>query len=296
MGKRPRPSARETVDNLILDSSSDDDLLPDETKRTANDRLINGTRPYASRRARHHSQGRMRSQPPRCAKGLLDLASATSSDHTCPPLSPTLQADKRASYERIAWSDEESDQESFRRLKDKSSAAGRRKTTTTPSAKKRKPNKSADPGVVGKKPRKEAKKTTQRTSEYRDQSDSDSDDDRIERELPDYIKNRKTTLQENRNALDNAGLRVPPSFEDVEFTDDERLDKLEERPVFPDLQPCAPYADRQLRHSLGVIPAAIAQWLREYQVEGAEFLHDSFVYQKGALLGEYSVSESCWQQ
>ncbi|KAI9653116.1 MAG: hypothetical protein M1831_006200 [Alyxoria varia] len=258
MRKRTRPPARETADKFMIGTSSDDAYLPDETKKAEDDRLNN------------------------------DLKSVTSGtpDPTSPPRSPAAHKDRSTHSETVAWSDEESDQEAFRRLKEKSSAAGRRKTAAASSAKKRKANKNADPRVVSKKPRKEASKTTQRTREYREQTESDSDDDRIERELPDYIKNRKSILQENRNALDNAGLRIPPSFEDVDFTDDERMEELQERPMLPDLQPCAPYADRKLRHSLGVVPAAIAQWLREYQVEGAEFLHDSFVHQKGALLGD----------
>ncbi|MCF3243882.1 SNF2-related protein, partial [Escherichia coli] len=36
----------------------------------------------------------------------------------------------------------------------------------------------------------------------------------------------------------------------------------------------------------GVIPAPIAQWLRDYQVEGVQFLHERFVKQTGAILGD----------
>ncbi|KAF8462514.1 hypothetical protein BDZ91DRAFT_765074 [Kalaharituber pfeilii] len=39
------------------------------------------------------------------------------------------------------------------------------------------------------------------------------------------------------------------------------------------------------KHSLGVIPAPILQWLREFQVKGAKFLDKKFVYQRGGILG-----------
>lgn len=41
-----------------------------------------------------------------------------------------------------------------------------------------------------------------------------------------------------------------------------------------------------MRETGGVIPAPIAQWLRDYQVEGVEFLHERFVKQTGAILGD----------
>src|SRR5947208_16523103 len=41
-----------------------------------------------------------------------------------------------------------------------------------------------------------------------------------------------------------------------------------------------------LPYSLGVLPAPIAQWLRDYQVDGVAFLHELFVYQKGGILGD----------
>ena len=36
----------------------------------------------------------------------------------------------------------------------------------------------------------------------------------------------------------------------------------------------------------GIIPASIAQWLRDYQVDGVRFLHKKFVYQTGCILGD----------
>jgi len=52
------------------------------------------------------------------------------------------------------------------------------------------------------------------------------------------------------------------------------------------MAPPSEYKDIELPTSLGIIPAPIAQWLREYQVTGARFLHEAFIYQRGAILGD----------
>ena len=41
-----------------------------------------------------------------------------------------------------------------------------------------------------------------------------------------------------------------------------------------------------MEYSAGVIPAPIAQYLRDYQVAGVKFLHRLFVYQRGGILGD----------
>ena len=102
---------------------------------------------------------------------------------------------------------------------------------------------------------------------------------------PEYLRKRRTKL-ETAQASRQAGLRIPPEYSEVDFSDDERLHKLHERPDFADRNPIGPYKDRELPVSAGTIPASIAQWLREYQVEGAAFLHRLFVYQNGGILGD----------
>jgi SNF2 family DNA or RNA helicase len=81
-------------------------------------------------------------------------------------------------------------------------------------------------------------------------------------------------------------LKLPPQYDEVEFSDDERLAELRERPDFPNVEPSRAYKDVYLPHSGGTIPASIAQYLRNYQVEGVAFLHELFVYQKGGILGD----------
>lgn len=116
--------------------------------------------------------------------------------------------------------------------------------------------------------------------------DVSSEDELMENTLPGYLKTRRTQFELKRSQLQESGLKLPPTYEDVDFSDDERLEELRERPVFPNMTPQKDYKDIDLPYSLGVIPAPIAQWLRQYQVEGVAFLHELFVYQKGGVLGD----------
>ncbi|KAI3271419.1 hypothetical protein CBS147309_5138 [Penicillium roqueforti] len=113
-----------------------------------------------------------------------------------------------------------------------------------------------------------------------------SDDDLMENTLPGYLKSRRSQFDQKLEHLKDHGLKLPPTYEDVDFSDDERLEELQERPVFPDNTRKQEYKDIQLPYSMGIIPAPIAQWLRQYQVEGVAFLHELFVYQKGGVLGD----------
>ena len=128
---------------------------------------------------------------------------------------------------------------------------------------------------------------TRKASEPKDRAwgDGSSDEELMEWTVPDYLKERRTRFDARAEKLKAGGLKLPPSYEEVSFSDDERLEKLEERPQFP-TEPLAKYKDIQLPYSLGLIPAPIAQWLRDYQVQGTEFLHELFVYQKGGILGD----------
>ncbi|KAK8174469.1 DNA excision repair protein [Phyllosticta citribraziliensis] len=120
-------------------------------------------------------------------------------------------------------------------------------------------------------------------------SDSDNDEDLQglgDEQLPEYVKDRKAQFEKNREKMGENGLMIPPEYEDVEFSDDERLEYLQERPAFPDRKPTREYEDVVLETSAGIIPAPLAQWLRDYQIKGAEFLHEKYVYQKGGILGD----------
>lgn len=109
--------------------------------------------------------------------------------------------------------------------------------------------------------------------------------------IPQHILDRRQRFDDNRKLLGQSGLKIPPTYDDIYFSDDEKdPEDLEERPKFdPEFdhaKPCRPYEDIVLENSAGFIPASIAQYLRDYQVEGVKFLHEKFVYQKGAILGD----------
>lgn len=116
-----------------------------------------------------------------------------------------------------------------------------------------------------------------------------SDDELAEAGVPDYLRKRRQAFQENLGILEEAGLRLPPRFDGIQLDEDDRLHELEERPKFDEasgIKPCRPYHDIELEHSGGLIPAPIAQYLRDYQIAGVRFLHKLFVYQRGGILGD----------
>jgi len=117
-------------------------------------------------------------------------------------------------------------------------------------------------------------------------ADTSDDDQLMEYTLPEYLQDRRRRFDQRTEKLHAAGLKLPPRYDNVEFSDDERMEELQERPDFPRGKPSAPYKDKQLPKSLGLIPAPIAQWLRDYQVEGTAFLHGLFIYQTGGVLGD----------
>ncbi|CCC10792.1 hypothetical protein SMACR_04371 [Sordaria macrospora] len=107
--------------------------------------------------------------------------------------------------------------------------------------------------------------------------------------IPDYLLKRRKKFNKDREVLRNAGLKLPPDYQDIYFSDDEIGARHEQRPKFDEssgIKPCQPYNDVELEYSAGTIPACIAQYLRDYQVEGVKFLHQKFVYQRGCILGD----------
>ena len=61
---------------------------------------------------------------------------------------------------------------------------------------------------------------------------------------------------------------------------------MEEKPDFPGASTCREYKDLLLQRSRGIVPASIAQWLRDYQVAGVEFMHFNFMKETGCILGD----------
>lgn len=187
----------------------------------------------------------------------------------------------KASGEKVAFTDDEDSDDAFKKFKQRNTVKRKQEAAQRAKTKKR-ANKNT---MVGKLPKTalDAKKRKER--HYDDPSDDD--EALMESTLPEYVRSRRSAWDRKRETLGDAGLQFPPAYDDVDFSDDERLESLKERPaVTESMQPRAPYEDIELPASYGIIPAPIAQFLRKYQIEGVEFLHELFVYQRGGILGD----------
>lgn len=108
-------------------------------------------------------------------------------------------------------------------------------------------------------------------------------------DIPDYLQERRRNFDANKKRHHEAALMLPPDYTDIDFDESRRLGELKERPEFDvssGIKPSRPYKDIGLPQSAGLIPASIAQYLRDYQVVGVKFLHRKFVYQEGCILGD----------
>jgi len=199
-------------------------------------------------------------------------------DRSAPPKPQGHAA--RPAGERVDWSDEDSE-EAYKSFKSRKSVKRKRAAAST-----RKAKAVESETTVGKKQTKIAGKGKGKDKEEKKWGDMSEDDQLMEYTLPDYLQDRRKRFDKRTEKLQAAGLKLPPKYDDVEFSDDERLEELQERPDFPKGKASAPYRDKQLPKSLGLVPAPIAQWLRDYQVEGTAFLHGLFIYQTGGILGD----------
>ncbi|KAL8721057.1 MAG: hypothetical protein Q9225_002168, partial [Loekoesia sp. 1 TL-2023] len=209
------------------------------------------------------------------AEPVLDRRSESRPDENAH--SKPRARDAHGRGEKMEWSDDD-DEDAYNKLRNRKSNKRKR---TAASIQKR--NAAEKNQIVGKRSKKNA--VHKASSKTKDGS-ADSEDDLMEHTLPDYLQQRKARFDKRMEKLRDSGLRLPPSYENIDFSDDERLEELAERPNFPLAKPLAEYKDIQLPKSLGLIPASIAQRLRSYQVEGTAFLHQLFVYQTGGILGD----------
>ncbi|TVY84329.1 Switch protein [Lachnellula suecica] len=201
------------------------------------------------------------------------------SDIEIPDVRPsTRKSGKRKAGERLQWSEGESDNP-YEKFKNRKVDKKKRIAAKNKKMKER----AKDDAKIIKKAKAKGEPVQRKERIWGDQSDDGILDD----EVPDYVVGRRREFDQKYQKLAEAGLHLPPNYEDINFSDDERLADLEERPDFPaTIEQSRPYKDIELPHSLGVIPASIAQYLRDYQVEGVAFLHELFVYQKGGVLGD----------
>ncbi|MCJ1476268.1 hypothetical protein MMC13_004934 [Lambiella insularis] len=191
----------------------------------------------------------------------------------------TRSHNPHANGERVDWSEGENSG-AYQKFKNRKSLKRKRAAASTRIAK------AIEKGTTGRKRSKKGASTLRTADKKSREYGDDSDDNLMEYTLPDYLQNRRTRFEKRREVLKEAGLKLPPTFDDIEFSDDERLEHLQEKPDFPKAKTSAAYKDIQLPYSLGLIPAPIAQWLRDYQVQGVSFLHKLFVYQTGGILGD----------
>ena len=194
---------------------------------------------------------------------------------------------------RVFWSDSEGEDAgatAYKKFKSKKSQSRKQALKSTRKAKaidaenNPPPKKGKDEGQTGVGRQAEKKKKRQRIATY--DSGIASDEEGMDHTMPDYVQERRNRFRERGEKLKEAGLALPPTYDDIYFSDNERIKSLRERPDLPAITPPAPYKDIELPYSLGVIPAPIARYLRDYQVKGAAFLHELFVYQKGGILGD----------
>lgn len=190
---------------------------------------------------------------------------------------PSVRSEgKRKVKEKVQWDVDDDDEDPYEKFKARK-AVKRRKIAAS---KKKSSIKAKDHG-------KDRAKDNEQKSRKESMWGDISDYDEMDESIPHYIQQRRKEFDDNFRAVKEAGLRLPPRYNDIDFSDDERLADLEERPDFPtSVEQARPYKDIELPRSAGVIPASIAQYLRDYQVDGVAFLHELFVYQKGGILGD----------
>ena len=182
------------------------------------------------------------------------------------------------------WSEDEDSEEAYKKFRNRKSIKRKKAAASTRRAK----GVENETGIGGKQKKLDGdgKGKAKGKAKEKQWGDLSEDDQLMEYTLPDYLQKRRARFDRRTERLKEAGLRLPPSYDGIEFSDDERLADLAEKPNFPRGKPAAPYKDEQLPKSLGLIPAPIAQWLRGYQVDGTAFLHALFVYQTGGILGD----------
>ena len=182
--------------------------------------------------------------------------------------------------ERVKWLDDDEDSDHvYEKFKARKSTK-RKKVAAT---KKKLTALAKDMAADRKKGKEKGEPVRKKQRVWGDASDNEPMDD----DIPEYILDRRREFNRGADKLGKAGLWLPPNYDDIDFSDDERLEYLEERPDFPaTLERSQKYKDVVLPASLGVIPASIAQYLRDYQIDGVKFLHELFIYQKGGILGD----------
>lgn len=267
------------MDDAVDVTSTDDDL--DITKVVRKDL---GRGEYIQSEGTSHFKAHAEGRANTSYAGIAGPGSETESDVTDGQNGskrPRMH-DAHAEGEKVDWSDG-GREEAYTKFKNRKAAKRKKVAANNRKAKVVEKDLAEAKGSKKRKKDDTIKDQPKKARHYGDTSDDDND--LMEHTLPDYLQNRRAKFDKRIEMLKHAGLKLPPSYDDVEFSDDERLEDLMERPDFPRRTAPVKYKDKQLP-TLGLIPAPIAQWLRDYQVEGTAFLHSLFVYQTGGILGD----------
>ncbi|KAK2603669.1 hypothetical protein QQS21_004142 [Conoideocrella luteorostrata] len=148
----------------------------------------------------------------------------------------------------------------------------------------------SDGAPVKPKKRRTKRKSAAKSDKNASGNDSRGTHDEIDlSDLPDYLQERRRAFDADKKMHHEAALMLPPDYTGIDFDESRRLGELKERPEFDvksGIKPSRPYKDIELPQSAGLLPASIAQYLRDYQVAGVKFLHRKFVYQEGGILGD----------
>ncbi|KAK6439195.1 hypothetical protein LTR95_004597 [Oleoguttula sp. CCFEE 5521] len=209
-----------------------------------------------------------------------DVVEITSDNDSGLPSGANKESKPRAKGERITFDDGESSDEAYKNFQ-KRKTVKRKKEATDRAAVKKRATKNSMVGV--------RKKILidKKSGKERAWGEPSDDEALMETSLPDYLQQRRSSWDQRQKASGDDGLLRPPTYEGVDFSDDERFEELAERPVLTESMPSTNhYEDIVLEYSGGLIPAPVAQFLKPYQIDGIQFLHQAFVYQKGVILGD----------
>lgn len=263
---------------VSTDSTEDEDLDQARIRVGSRSKVNNTQRHAAEANARRYRSS------PATDSALPDAPTAVKRKRS--PFDAT-EAPERVTWDTSGFSDDENELQE--RQKQRKSAT--RKNALKSARRAREIEKETNPhprlktvGATTGVGRRTTKRKQTKVRGYVDESNPD--EDLMEWTIPDYVRSRRAKFDERTEKLKAGGLHLPPSYDDVYFSGDERLQHLRERPDFPPDTASNPYKDIELPYSLGLIPASIAQFLRDYQVAGVAFLHELFVYQKGGILGD----------
>ncbi|EME46798.1 hypothetical protein DOTSEDRAFT_61357 [Dothistroma septosporum NZE10] len=135
--------------------------------------------------------------------------------------------------------------------------------------------------MVGRKPKSTKRKINS--------SDEDTDDDEtVDDTSPEYVKDWAAQWKAHMASSGDKELCYPPQLRDEQESFPAHL---ETRPILPDhipkSGPCEPIEIGNDADIIpGIIPGTIAQYLKPYQVDGAEWLYRRYLIQEGGILGD----------